>query len=92
MNDVWVFSLQNLIWYEVNKTGSIPAPRFSHCAAIAGTSLVVFGGINKNFCNSYLFSLELDPYYSKKAYQTDGINLRINTTTTLQNDYDVSKV
>jgi len=68
LNDVWVFFLENLTWYEAKTSGSIPRERFSHCAAIVGTQLIIFGGLNsENFLNSELYALELDPYHSKRV-------------------------
>lgn len=55
-----------MTWYEVKQTGARPQERFSHASTIAGTSLVIFGGINKNFCGAELYSLELDPYKNRK--------------------------
>ena len=68
-NDVWILFLENLMWYEVSKlTGSIPRERFSHCAAIVGATLLIYGGLNNdNFCNSDLYMLEMDPYHSKRV-------------------------
>ena len=54
-------------------TGSIPRERFSHCATIIDTNLIIFGGLNnENFCNSELYSLELDPYYSKRNNEEEN--------------------
>ena len=57
------------MWYEAKLTGSIPRERFSHSAAIVGTSLLMFGGLNNdNFCSSELYCLEMDPFNSKRVY------------------------
>ncbi len=70
---MWIFYLKTLIWYEVQCFGLAPESRFSHSAAFVGTNLVIFGGINKNFCGADLFALELDPYHAKKAIRAELI-------------------
>ncbi|CDW75223.1 kelch motif family protein [Stylonychia lemnae] len=67
LNDVWVLYLDNLCWYEVQCSGSVPRERFCHCATIVGTQLLIFGGLNSdNFLCSEIYCLELDPYHSKR--------------------------
>ena len=67
-SDVWVLFLENLTWYEAKLTGSIPRERFAHSAAITGTTMIIYGGLNnENFCSTELYCLELDPYHSKRA-------------------------
>ena len=73
LNDLWVLWLEELKWYEVEQTGQIPRERFSHSAAIIGTQMVIFGGVNdENFCASDLFALELEPFNQGKFGGADS--------------------
>eukprot|EP00347_Sterkiella_histriomuscorum_P004971 403358389 len=77
LDDVWVFFLENLTWYQVICTGSIPRERFSHCACIVGTQLLIFGGLNgENFLYPELYCLELDTYHSKRVRAEDKMKAR----------------
>jgi hypothetical protein len=72
--------LENLTWYEAKLTGSIPRERFSHSATIAGTTMLIYGGLNNdNFCVAELYSLELDPYHSKRVHGEDKKRSNKNT-------------
>ena len=57
--DLYMLKLTNLMWTKVELFGVLPAPRNAHCAAIVGTRMYIFGGVNAaNFCKSDLYHIE----------------------------------
>ena len=63
MNDIWVFSAETLEWKEWVNNGSpkqYPEARYSHCSAILGKSVIIFGGLNDaNYCGSKLYEIDM---------------------------------
>jgi Galactose oxidase, central domain len=43
-NDTWSFDVSTRKWTELQCTGSIPAPRHSHAAALVDDVMYIFGG------------------------------------------------
>eukprot|EP01022_Parablepharisma_sp_SALTPOND_P026623 TRINITY_DN644_c0_g1_i1.p2 TRINITY_DN644_c0_g1~~TRINITY_DN644_c0_g1_i1.p2 ORF type:complete len:469 (+),score=15.56 TRINITY_DN644_c0_g1_i1:1707-3113(+) len=63
LNDVWVLTLDKLRWIQWDKEdcGIPPEPRYSHCAATIGSSIVIFGGLGEeNYCKADIYSLEME--------------------------------
>lgn len=60
-NEIDILSVENLTWMKVDQgMGKIP-PRFSHCSAVCGTRLFIFGGVgDKNYLPATMHILELD--------------------------------
>ncbi|KAI4311988.1 hypothetical protein MLD38_036848 [Melastoma candidum] len=55
LNDVWVFSVANRTWTLVNCKGDYFPPRHRHAAAVVGSKIFVFGGVNGGSTYASLF-------------------------------------
>ncbi|KAL5775354.1 hypothetical protein ACOSP7_012911 [Xanthoceras sorbifolium] len=60
LSDVWVFSIAEKEWRLVECTGSAFPPRHRHAAAVVGSKIYVFGGLNNNAISSSLHVLDTD--------------------------------
>lgn len=63
MNDIWIFSAEKLEWSEwINPESpdKCPQARYSHCTAILGKSIIIFGGLNdSNYCSGKLYEIDM---------------------------------
>ncbi|KAI4311996.1 hypothetical protein MLD38_036855 [Melastoma candidum] len=55
LNDVWVFSVANRTWTLENCKGDYFPPRHRHAAAVVGSKIFVFGGVNGGSTYASLF-------------------------------------
>eukprot|EP01022_Parablepharisma_sp_SALTPOND_P009513 TRINITY_DN1394_c0_g1_i2.p1 TRINITY_DN1394_c0_g1~~TRINITY_DN1394_c0_g1_i2.p1 ORF type:complete len:472 (-),score=24.31 TRINITY_DN1394_c0_g1_i2:3555-4970(-) len=70
LDDVWVLMLAKLTWVQWNKEGrgAVPVPRYLHCMATIGGSIVVFGGLGTdNYCRSEVYALDMEAATNKWA-------------------------
>ncbi len=69
LNDVWILGLEKLSWTRwENGAGPVPVPRYSHCAAVMGGSVLIFGGLGEeNYCRSDVHALEVESGYRYKV-------------------------
>lgn len=69
-NDIHILHPEKLMWLQVTTGGIERTPRFSQSAAVFGTKMVVFGGMNfKSYCESELEINELDPIAVAKLHK-----------------------
>ena len=63
LNDVWILTLEKLTWAKWDtKEKLMPVARYSHCATVIGSSLLIFGGLSEeNYCRSSIYALETEP-------------------------------
>ncbi len=69
LNDVWLLFIDKLTWVRWDKedAGMPPVPRYSHCAAVLGMSVLIFGGLcDNNYCraDAHCLDMEVLPTYS----------------------------
>lgn len=76
MNDIWILSVENLEWTEWKSPEPIdPQPRYSHATAIAGKSIIIFGGLGEtSYCSSNLYEISMTKKndIGKKGKQNRG--------------------
>ncbi|GAB4830863.1 hypothetical protein Ancab_004890 [Ancistrocladus abbreviatus] len=60
LNDVWIFDTAKNEWKFVDCTGSAFAPRHRHAAAVLGSKIYIFGGLNNGTLHSSLLVLHVD--------------------------------
>lgn len=48
LNDVWVLNTANMEWKLIQCTGSVFSSRHRHSAAVVGSNIYVYGGLNNN--------------------------------------------
>ncbi len=62
LNDLWLLELERLCWIRWDNRDcvpSIPEGRYTHCAAVMGNSLFVFGGLGEgNYCRGDVYSFD----------------------------------
>jgi len=67
LNDLWLISLESLVWCRITQIGDAPSPRYSCQSAIHSNRLLIFGGLNaQTYNNSDIYICELDPILSKQ--------------------------
>ena len=63
MRDIWVFSAETLEWNEwINPElpKRCPEGRYSHCSAVLGKSILIFGGLNDfSYCDVKLYEIDM---------------------------------
>ena len=59
LNDTWSFDTSTRKWTELQCTGSIPSPRFSHAAVLVDDVMYVFGGYTGVIYLDDLYALQL---------------------------------
>ncbi|KAL6200966.1 hypothetical protein ACLB2K_024681 [Fragaria x ananassa] len=60
LSDVWVLDIQKNEWTLVECSGDVFPPRHRHAAAVVGSKLYVFGGLNNDAVTSSLHVLDTD--------------------------------
>ncbi|KAK9267461.1 hypothetical protein L1049_009887 [Liquidambar formosana] len=60
LNDVWVLNTARSEWRSLDCRGSVFPPRHRHSAAIVGSKIYVFGGLNNDIISSSLHVLDTD--------------------------------
>ncbi len=64
LDDIWILVLERMQWCEWSKNegiGSVPASRYSHCSAVIGGSIIIFGGIgDANYCDTRIFAIDMN--------------------------------
>ncbi|XP_031253784.1 tRNA wybutosine-synthesizing protein 2/3/4 isoform X1 [Pistacia vera] len=60
LSDVWVFNINNNAWTLVECAGCVFPPRHRHAAAVVGSKIYVFGGLNNGTIFSSLHVLDSD--------------------------------
>ncbi|KAJ4703910.1 tRNA wybutosine-synthesizing protein 2/3/4 [Melia azedarach] len=60
LSDVWVFNMAKSEWMLLDCAGSIFPPRHRHAAAVVGSKIYVFGGLNNDTISSSLHELDTD--------------------------------
>lgn len=76
LNDVWILSLDELVWQQWDKEerGSVPIARYSHCSAVLGNSIIIFGGLSEeNYCKTDIYSLDMEPVISIKRNEKNSL-------------------
>jgi Kelch motif len=59
-NDTWSFDILTRKWTELQCTGSIPSPRYSHAAVLVDDVMYVLGGLSEDeSCLDDLYALQL---------------------------------
>ena len=62
LGDLCMLKIETLKWEHITFGGTVPHPRWSHCAAAIGTKVLVLGGIDyAHFLPADLFSMETEP-------------------------------
>ena len=62
LGDLCMLRIDTLKWEHVTFGGTVPQPRWSHCASVIGTKMVVLGGIDyAHFLPSDLYLMETEP-------------------------------
>lgn len=70
LGDISVLYLENLTWMTAVVYGNAIQPRFSHCAAVIGSKLCVFGGMNfRSYLGSDVEIIELDQGTAIERYR-----------------------
>lgn len=70
LSDVWILSLDNLVWRQWDNNGDIPPPRSFHSAAVIGTSVLIFGGINdQNYCRAIAYTLNMEEMTTRQRME-----------------------
>ncbi|KAL5730750.1 hypothetical protein ACHQM5_003542 [Ranunculus cassubicifolius] len=70
LNDVWVFNAGKKEWRLLECSGSVFHPRHRHAAAVVGSKIYVFGGLNNEAMSSSMYVLDTE------NSQWDEINIR----------------
>ncbi|KAL9455707.1 hypothetical protein AB3S75_005015 [Citrus x aurantiifolia] len=60
LSDVWVFNMAKCKWTLLECSGSVFQPRHRHAAAVIGSKIYVFGGLNNDTIFSSLHVLDTD--------------------------------
>lgn len=60
LSDIWVFNTAKDEWRKLECIGNIFPPRHRHAAAVIGSKIYVFGGLNNETISSSLHVLETD--------------------------------
>lgn len=60
LSDVWVFNMARSKWILLECSGSVFQPRHRHAAAVIGSKIYVFGGLNNDTISSSLHVLDTD--------------------------------
>lgn len=61
LSEVVVFNIEHNRWESINLAGSPPEGRWGACVEVAGSKLILYGGMElSNYCNSDLCYLETD--------------------------------
>ncbi|KAF5200292.1 tRNA wybutosine-synthesizing protein 2/3/4 [Thalictrum thalictroides] len=60
LNDVWVFNTNKNEWKLQESSGSVFHPRHRHAAAVVGSKIYVFGGLNKEIIYSSMYVLDTE--------------------------------
>lgn len=60
LNDVWLFNTKKNQWRLLECSGSIFHPRHRHAAAVFGSKIYVFGGLNNDVISSSMYVLDTD--------------------------------
>ncbi len=101
LDDVWILSLPKLTWTEWTKEGrgSVPVPRYLHCSAVMGESVVVFGGLSAdNYCRADVYALDMEYATSnggtvaKRSEKRVDAKIALPTVTSLQNKQKIRSV
>ncbi|KAF9589011.1 hypothetical protein IFM89_018250 [Coptis chinensis] len=58
LNDVWVFNTSKNQWKLLECSGSVFLPRHRHAAAVVGSKIYVFGGLNNEIIYSSMYVLD----------------------------------
>lgn len=61
MNDIWILAVETLEWTEWKSPEPIgPQPRYLHASAVAGKSVIIFGGLGESsYCSSNLYEISM---------------------------------
>ncbi|CAO2842541.1 unnamed protein product [Amaranthus hypochondriacus] len=60
LDDIWIFDITKAQWKFVRNTNDVFAPRHRHAAAVVGSKIYVFGGLNNNILYSSLLVLDVE--------------------------------
>ena len=86
-NDVWILSLINFTWIEWKETKIVPNPRYSHCSAIVGNDIIIFGGLSAEYyCKSDIYILHFEKNLNRVEYsglQLYSISFNISVNSAL---------
>ncbi|PIA57884.1 hypothetical protein AQUCO_00500062v1 [Aquilegia coerulea] len=63
LNDVWVFNTNKNEWKLHECSGSVFHPRHRHAAAVMGSKIYVFGGLNKEIIYSSMYVLDTELFH-----------------------------
>ena len=70
LNDIWLLELERLTWIRWDNRdsmGTVPEGRYTHCSAVIGNSLFIFGGLGEgNYCKGVVFSFDFDGNVEEK--------------------------
>ncbi|XP_044495394.1 tRNA wybutosine-synthesizing protein 2/3/4 isoform X2 [Mangifera indica] len=70
LSDVWVFNVKNKVWTLLECAGCVFPPRHRHAAAVVGSKIYVFGGLNNDTIFSSLHVLDSDDLQWKELLVT----------------------
>jgi len=80
LGDFYTLQLDTLTWVSVTNYGLNGDPRYSHVSIIAGTKLVIFGGLSFNhYCSSDINIIETNQATIKKLVKSGKISLLNNS-------------
>ncbi|KAL2931413.1 tRNA wybutosine-synthesizing protein 2/3/4 [Bienertia sinuspersici] len=68
LDDLWIFNIADAEWKLVGNTSDVFAPRHRHAAAVVGSNVYVFGGLNNSTLYSSLVVLDVDTLRWKEVH------------------------
>lgn len=68
LDDLWIFDIPKAEWKLMHNNGNVFAPRHRHAAAVVGSKIYVFGGLNIDTLYSSLLILDVDTLRWKEVH------------------------